>query len=136
MRDCSRGTTLWKLPAASDLQCQKECMGVSKCKYWSWNSQSKVCHLKDHEAKIGAEYTTGKGIISGPKKCGNIRCRSIGDPHFFVYDGDNGQAFDFYDHGEFVLLKTANLEVHVRQQYDLLGMWSYAANTGVALRGL
>ena len=54
-------------------QCQERCKGKSKCQYWYWSGNSRLCFLQadssNKEKVTLAKNPNARGRVSGPKYC-------------------------------------------------------------------
>ena len=63
------GHDIKRVTTSSPEQCQKQCQGVSRCKFWTFNANDKNCYLKtSNSGKTPSESF----VTSGPKYCGGM----------------------------------------------------------------
>ena len=56
-------------------ECQKLCLGISECKFWSWidtDPGAKQCWIKEYIINKNEYGSQGQSVISGPKTCGTM----------------------------------------------------------------
>lgn len=77
---------------------------------------------------------TTKPTSRVPQPVAPVTCYSLGDPHFWYFDGSHG---NFQTRGEFTLYKTNGLEIQVRQGASLTNPTNnhVSTNHGVAIKG-
>jgi len=91
---------------------------------------------KDWQGTVieGCVRPTAKPTTVVPEPIENVKCYSVGDPHFMYFDKTHA---DFQDRGEFTLYETDGLQVQVRHGPHLGAphVTHVSTNNGFAIKG-